>query len=86
MVGPCNGKFSNAQRGIYDVVYEAQDACVKLCVPGESMSTATAASNKAMMEGLYVSIPAFFLINRIWEMRVLRVRVRVRVRVRDLRT
>eukprot|EP00729_Bicosta_minor_P005868 gene5868-32049_t len=49
---PCNGKFSNAQRGIYDVVYEAQDACVKLCVPGESMSTATAASNKAMMEGL----------------------------------
>lgn len=49
---PCNGRFSEAQRGIYDAVFEAQDSCVKLCVPGQSMSTATAASNKALMEGL----------------------------------
>eukprot|EP01065_Artemidia_motanka_P023988 TRINITY_DN2863_c0_g1_i1.p1 TRINITY_DN2863_c0_g1~~TRINITY_DN2863_c0_g1_i1.p1 ORF type:complete len:552 (+),score=182.76 TRINITY_DN2863_c0_g1_i1:88-1743(+) len=49
---PCNGKFTDAQRAVYDAVFAAQDACVKLCVPGSSMAAATAESNRQLVAGL----------------------------------
>ena len=49
---PCSGKFTPAQKAVYDVVFEAEDACLQLCTPGQSMSTATKASNAKLIEGL----------------------------------
>eukprot|EP01062_Namystynia_karyoxenos_P023028 TRINITY_DN18860_c0_g1_i1.p2 TRINITY_DN18860_c0_g1~~TRINITY_DN18860_c0_g1_i1.p2 ORF type:complete len:584 (+),score=219.08 TRINITY_DN18860_c0_g1_i1:100-1752(+) len=49
---PCSGKFTEAQRYIYDAVFAAQDACVQLSVPGSSFAAATAEAHRQILKGL----------------------------------
>ncbi|MEQ9425850.1 MAG: aminopeptidase P N-terminal domain-containing protein [Cyclobacteriaceae bacterium] len=57
---PVNGKFSNEQKIIYDLVYEAQEAAMKICKAGTSFddlyeATADVINNGLVDLGLYKS-------------------------------
>jgi Xaa-Pro aminopeptidase len=49
---PVNGKFSNAQKDIYQIVYEAQEAAAKTIKPGARFSEPSQAAAKTLEEGL----------------------------------
>jgi Xaa-Pro aminopeptidase len=49
---PVGGKFSPAQRAVYDVVLAAQDAGIAACRPGASFGDPHRAAEKVMAEGL----------------------------------
>ena len=49
---PINGKFSPAQREIYQLVYEAQRAGIAAVKPGALFKDLTAAAHKVLAEGL----------------------------------
>lgn len=49
---PANGKFTENQRLIYQIVYDAQEAAFKTLKEGSNFSTASAAANEVMAEGL----------------------------------
>jgi Xaa-Pro aminopeptidase len=49
---PANGKFSEAQRQIYQIVYDGQEAAFKTLKEGAKMSDASAAANEVMAQGL----------------------------------
>ncbi|MFT4834242.1 MAG: Xaa-Pro aminopeptidase [Marinoscillum sp.] len=49
---PVNGKFTKEQKLIYDLVYEAQEAGMKVCKAGASKDQVNAATIKAVNEGL----------------------------------
>ena len=57
---PCSGTYTVPQKAIYDTVLAAQQACVAKCVPGQSMTTATEASNRKLIEGLLGSASSIF--------------------------
>ncbi|MDA9328466.1 M24B family metallopeptidase, partial [Flavobacteriaceae bacterium] len=50
---PANGKFSTAQKEIYDLVYEAQEAGIANYIIGTSMATPNLAARKIINEGLF---------------------------------
>ena len=50
---PVNGKFSPAQRRIYDVVYAAQEAGIAAVKPGVNFRAAHDASMRVLAEGLF---------------------------------
>jgi Xaa-Pro aminopeptidase len=50
---PANGKFSKAQKEIYDLVYDAQEAGIALYTIGGSMRTPNLAARKIINEGLF---------------------------------
>ena len=49
---PANGKYSPAQRAIYELVLAAQDAGIAQCKPGNSFSAPGAAAAKVVADGL----------------------------------
>jgi Xaa-Pro aminopeptidase len=49
---PVNGKFSDAQRKIYQLVFDAQKAAYAVIKPGVKFSEVNAAAQKVMAEGL----------------------------------
>jgi Xaa-Pro aminopeptidase len=49
---PVNGKFSKAQREIYELVYAAQRAGIAAAKPGAKFTDLNAASHKVLAEGL----------------------------------
>ena len=49
---PANGKFTAAQKIIYELVLKAQDAGIAACVPGAPFGVADAAARKVVNEGL----------------------------------
>lgn len=49
---PVNGKFSPEQKLIYDLVYEAQEAAMKICKPGVKFSDLYAATKEVINNGL----------------------------------
>ena len=49
---PVSGKFSKEQKQIYDLVYEAQEAAIKVVKPGASFYTVSAIARKVVNEGL----------------------------------
>lgn len=49
---PANGKFSDAQKAIYDIVYDAQEAGIKATVIGNSMQSPDTAARKVVYQGL----------------------------------
>jgi Xaa-Pro aminopeptidase len=49
---PVSGKFSNEQKQIYDLVLSAQEAAMKICKPGISMSDLTMETRKVIDKGL----------------------------------
>lgn len=49
---PVNGVFTQEQRQIYDLVYEAQEAAAQICKPGLKFSELTAITRKVVNEGL----------------------------------
>ena len=50
---PANGKFSIAQKEIYDLVYEAQEAGIANYIIGTSMAAPNLAARKIINEGLF---------------------------------
>jgi Xaa-Pro aminopeptidase len=50
---PANGKFTTAQKEIYDLVYEAQEAGIALYTIGASMQAPNQAAIKIINEGLF---------------------------------
>jgi Xaa-Pro aminopeptidase len=50
---PANGKFTPAQKEIYDLVYDAQEAGIALYTKGESMRAPNQAAIKIINEGLF---------------------------------
>ena len=50
---PANGKFTAAQKVIYDLVYEAQEAGIALYTIGTSMGAPNQAARKIINEGLF---------------------------------
>jgi Xaa-Pro aminopeptidase len=50
---PANGKFNKAQKEIYDLVYDAQEAGIALYTIGASMSKPNLAARKIINEGLF---------------------------------
>ena len=50
---PANGKFSTAQKEIYDLVYEAQEAGIANYIIGTSMAVPNLAARKIINEGLF---------------------------------
>ncbi|APZ47190.1 peptidase M24 family protein [Polaribacter reichenbachii] len=50
---PANGKFTKAQKEIYDLVYEAQEAGIALYTIGEKMSAPNQAARKIINQGLF---------------------------------
>lgn len=50
---PANGKFSTAQKEIYDLVYEAQEAGIANYIIGTSMAAPNLAARKIINEGLF---------------------------------
>ncbi|PQJ72831.1 aminopeptidase P N-terminal domain-containing protein [Polaribacter butkevichii] len=50
---PANGKFTKAQKEIYNIVYKAQEAAIKLYVVGGSMQAPNRAAVKIVNEGLF---------------------------------
>ena len=49
---PINGKFTDEQRLIYDIVYEAQEAGIKMAIKGNSFSQIYDATKKVALRGL----------------------------------
>ena len=49
---PVNGKFSDEQLKIYNIVQKAQEAAMKICKPGVSFGELTAITKKVVNEGL----------------------------------
>jgi Xaa-Pro aminopeptidase len=49
---PANGKFSNEQKLIYNIVYEAQEAAFKKCKEGSSWQELNKAARDVVTEGL----------------------------------
>ncbi|MGB6153515.1 MAG: aminopeptidase P N-terminal domain-containing protein [Pricia sp.] len=49
---PANGKFTKAQKQIYDIVYEAQEAGIKASVVGAPFQAPGQAASKVVTEGL----------------------------------
>ncbi len=49
---PINGKFTPAQRAIYNIVLEAQNAGIKTMIPGANMGTPQAAASEVISKGL----------------------------------
>ena len=49
---PANGKFSKEQKQIYDIVYEAQEAGIKVSTVGASFQAPGEAAYKVVAEGL----------------------------------
>lgn len=49
---PANGKFTNEQKAIYQLVYNAQDAAIKLCRAGGSFSEISAEASRILAKGL----------------------------------
>lgn len=49
---PINGKFTPAQRDIYDLVWKAQRAGFAVCKPGAKFADINAASQRVLAEGL----------------------------------
>ena len=65
---PVNGKFTKEQKIIYDLVYEAQEAAIKICkegTPFEQLYEATAkVINEGLVElGLYKSLDSVDIFN-----------------------
>ncbi len=50
---PANGKFTKAQKEIYDLVYEAQEAGIALYTIGTSMQSPNAVARKIINKGLF---------------------------------
>lgn len=50
---PANGKFSEPQKQIYQIVYDAQEAAFKTLKDGSSFAIASAAANEVISEGLF---------------------------------
>ncbi|MCG1036495.1 aminopeptidase P N-terminal domain-containing protein [Polaribacter sargassicola] len=50
---PASGKFTKEQKEIYDIVYKAQEAGIKLYTIGTSMQAPNQAAKKIINEGLY---------------------------------
>jgi Xaa-Pro aminopeptidase len=49
---PANGKFSDAQKAIYDIVYDAQEAGIKATVIGNTMQSPDTAARAIVYQGL----------------------------------
>jgi Xaa-Pro aminopeptidase len=49
---PANGKFSEEQKAIYQIVYDAQEAAFKICKPGVSFDSAQRLSEQVVADGL----------------------------------
>jgi Xaa-Pro aminopeptidase len=49
---PANGTFSEAQKAIYELVYEAQEAAFAVCKPGNPFGAPHAAAKQVIDEGL----------------------------------
>lgn len=49
---PADGTFSPEQKAIYDLVYEAQEAAIKVCKPGNSFQAPHRAAQKVINQGL----------------------------------
>ena len=49
---PVNGKFSDSQREIYNLVLNAEKAAIEACVVGSSWSAMHHASSKVLAQGL----------------------------------
>lgn len=50
---PANGKFTTAQKAIYDIVFEAQEAGIKAYIIGESMAAPNIIARNIANEGLF---------------------------------
>jgi Xaa-Pro aminopeptidase len=50
---PVNGRFSDAQKELYNVVLAAQEAALATLKPGSNLPTAMKAAGKALTEGLH---------------------------------
>jgi Xaa-Pro aminopeptidase len=50
---PVDGKFSDEEKAIYKIVYDAQEAAFKVLKDGAKMTDASAAANEVIQEGLY---------------------------------
>lgn len=50
---PANGKFSEAQRKIYQLVLDAQNACIAMMKPGAVWRDVSAKADSVLTEGLY---------------------------------
>ena len=49
---PANGKFSDEQKAIYDIVYDAQEAGIAVTVIGNTMQSPDAAARQVVYQGL----------------------------------
>jgi Xaa-Pro aminopeptidase len=49
---PANGKFSDEQKAIYNIVYDAQEAGIKATVIGNTMQSPDTAARKVVYQGL----------------------------------
>jgi len=49
---PANGKFSDEQKAIYDIVYKAQEAGIAVTVIGNTMQSPDTAARKVVYQGL----------------------------------
>ncbi|MBS1517129.1 MAG: aminopeptidase P family protein [Bacteroidetes bacterium] len=50
---PINGKFSNEQKQIYEIVLKANKECIKKTKPGVKFSSVAELSNRILAEGLF---------------------------------
>ena len=50
---PVDGKFSEEERAIYQIVYDAQEAAFKTLKDGAKMTDASAAADKVLQDGLF---------------------------------
>ncbi|TMI62653.1 MAG: M24 family metallopeptidase [Bacteroidetes bacterium] len=50
---PVDGKFSDEERAIYQIVYDAQEAAFKTLKDGAKMTDASAAADKVLQDGLF---------------------------------
>jgi Xaa-Pro aminopeptidase len=50
---PVNGRFSPAQRDVYDIVFRSQQAGIDTVAPGVKYEDVAAACNRVLAEGLY---------------------------------
>ncbi|MBD8489573.1 aminopeptidase P N-terminal domain-containing protein [Echinicola sp. CAU 1574] len=49
---PINGKFTEEERAIYDLVYKAQDEAIKMCKPGTEFGEVGKVAQRIINEGL----------------------------------
>jgi Xaa-Pro aminopeptidase len=50
---PANGKFSDAQRGVYQLVLDAQNSCIAMMKPGTVWREVSARADSVLLEGLF---------------------------------